>query len=199
MYTVYGDKISGNCYKIKLMLELLGLDYHWQDIDILKKETHSEDFLAMNANAKVPVLKLDDGRYLSESNAILAFLADNTDFLPQNSYQKAKVFEWLFFEQYSHEPYIAVARFIQTYLGLPEERRGEYESKKDGGYRALALMNQQLQQCDFLCGDTCSIADISLYAYTHVADEGGFDLTPYRAITTWFKRIEQLPNYCAMR
>lgn len=195
---VYGDVQSGNCYKVKLLLSLLQQDYQWVDVDILAGETKTEQFLAMNANGKIPLLALDDGRYLAESNAILGYLAAETPLLPQEPFQLAKVYEWLFFEQYSHEPYIAVARFIQHYLGMPEARQAEYESLQAGGNKALAIMEQQLKQTDFLVGNSLTIADIALYAYTHVAAQGGFDLNRYPAIQAWCQRIAEQPNYVAL-
>jgi glutathione S-transferase len=152
----------------------------------------------MNPNGKVPTLELDSGKNISESNAIINYLAFDTPLFPDDNFLKAKVLQWQFFEQYSHEPYIAVARFIARYLGLPEDRRAEYESKQAGGYRALDVMEQKLQKEPYLVGKQCSIADISLYAYTHVAEEGGFDLHRYPAIRNWLKRIQSLEGYVGM-
>ncbi|MEB0042283.1 MULTISPECIES: glutathione S-transferase family protein [unclassified Pseudomonas] len=198
MYTVYGDYNSGNCYKIKLMLSLLGIDYRWVAVDILGGETETPAFLAMNPNGKIPVLELEDGTYLWESNAILNFLADGSRYLPSEPRLRTQVLQWQFFEQYSHEPYIAVARFIQFYLGLPQERMKEYRTMQKAGYRALAVMEQQLTRTPFLVGDAFSIADIALYAYTHVAHQGGFDLETYPAIRHWLVRVAQQPGYVGM-
>ncbi|GLQ30843.1 glutathione S-transferase family protein [Litoribrevibacter albus] len=195
---IYGDIQSGNCYKIKLLVELLGLSYEWIPVNILADETQTADFLAKNPNGKVPVLELDDGRCLSESNAILNYLAEGTLYLPDDSFARAKVLEWQFFEQYSHEPFIAVARFINKYLGMPEDRKADFESKQAGGHKALQVMERQLSKTDFLVGDRMTTADITLYGYTHVADEGGFDLAQYPAIEAWIKRIQQLPGYVGM-
>ena len=195
---IYGDMQSGNCYKIKLLCSLVGIEHQWIHLDILAGQTKGPEFLAKNPNAKIPLLELDDGRYLSESNAILNFLAADTLLLPEDRFELAKVQQWQFFEQYSHEPYIAVARFIAKYLGLPQARRAEYESKQAGGNRALAVMEQQLEQTLYLVGDRITTADISLYGYTHVADEGGFDLGHYPAIRAWIERIKALPQYVAM-
>lgn len=195
---IYGDIQSGNCYKIKLLTALLEIKHNWIEIDILKKETHTNAFLSKNPNGKIPLLELDDGNCLCESNAILNYLATGTELLPQDTFQYAKVQQWQFFEQYSHEPYIAVARFIAKYLGLPKERELEYLSKQQGGHKALAVMEQQLQQTPFLVGDKLTTADISLYGYTHVADEGGFNLQNYPAILRWLNRIQSQPNYLAM-
>ncbi|WMR32806.1 glutathione S-transferase family protein, partial [Metapseudomonas otitidis] len=174
MYKVYGDVISGNCYKVKLILELLGQPYQWVPVDILKGETQSEAFLALNPNGKIPVLELEDGTTLWESNAILNFLAEGSDLLPTEPRLRTQVLQWQFFEQYSHEPYVAVARFIKRYQGMPAERAEEYQVCLVRGYKALRVMEQQLSRTPYLVGDTYSIADIALYAYTHVAEEGGF-------------------------
>ena len=198
MYKVYGDYRSGNCYKIKLMLELLGIEYQWVEVDILKGETKSEAFLAKNPNGKIPVLELDDGTCLWESNAILNFLADGTAFLPSEPRLRTQVLQWQFFEQYSHEPYVAVARFIQLYQGLPAERQKEYEECHVRGYKAFKVMEQQLSRTPYLVGEHYSIADITLYAYTHVAHEGGFDLTDYPAIRAWLARVASQPRHVPM-
>lgn len=195
---IYGDIQSGNCYKVKLLTALLAIKHDWVEIDILKKETHTNAFLSKNPNGKIPLLELDNGNCLYESNAILNYLATGTELLPQDTFQYAKVQQWQFFEQYSHEPHIAVARFIAKYLGLPKEREQEYQSKQQGGHKALAVMEQQLQQTPFLVGDKLTTADISLYGYTHVADEGGFNLQNYPAILRWLNRIQSQPNYLAM-
>lgn len=199
MYRVYGDMLSGNCYKIKLLLQFLEIEHEWIHVDILAEETHTAEFLAMNNNAKIPVLQINDTEYLSESNAILNYLAEGSEWLPNTRLEKAKVLQWQFFEQYSHEPFIAVARYINKYLGLPEARAEEYRSKQVGGHKALAIMESTLSKSDFLVRDRATIADISLYAYSHVAEEGGFDLTRYPKIVQWFKRIEALPYYVEMK
>ncbi|ONN70374.1 glutathione S-transferase family protein [Pseudomonas oryzihabitans] len=198
MYQVYGDRRSGNCYKVVLMLHLLGLEYRWHEVDILAGETQSEAFLAKNPNGKIPVLELEDGTCLWESNAILNFLADGTRFLPSEPRLRTQVLQWQFFEQYSHEPYVAVARFIQLYQGLPAERREEYEVCLVRGHKALRVMEQQLQRTSFLVGEDYSIADIALYAYTHVAHEGGFSLDDYPAIQAWLARVAAQPGHIAI-
>ncbi len=195
---IYGDSLSGNCYKLTLLCSILQIEHEWVHIDILAGETQNDNFLAKNPNAKIPLLELDDGNYLSESNAILNYLAHGSALLSSDPYQHARMLQWQFFEQYSHEPYIAVARFIAKYLGLPAEKKAEYESKQAGGHKALAVMETQLAKSDYLVNDSLSIADISLYAYTHVADEGGFDLNTYPAILKWMERIADHPRYCAM-
>ncbi|TQV71354.1 glutathione S-transferase family protein [Exilibacterium tricleocarpae] len=195
MYRVYGDILSGNCYKIKLLLELLQLPHEWVHVSVLAGETRTPDFIKMNRNAKIPVLEIAGPDYLCESNAILNYLAEGTDYLPAQGLARARVLQWQFFEQYSHEPYIAVARFINRFLGLPPERAEEYAAKQEGGHKALAVMEQQLGEAPYLVGATPTIADISLYAYTHVAPDGGFSLDAYPQIRAWLQRIEALPHY----
>ncbi len=189
---VYGDLQSGNCLKVKLILSLLGIEHQWQHINILENETHTPEFLALNPNGKIPVVVFDDGRVLSESNAILSYFAEGSEYLPQDNFLKAKVYQWLFFEQYSHEPYIAVARYIQVYLGMPADRVEQYEALHAKGYKALDVMEQQLSKSNFLVGDNVTIADFALYAYTHVADDGGYDLRGYPHIKRWLKAVGQL-------
>lgn len=198
MLKVYGDYRSGNCYKVKLMLALLGREYQWLPIDILKGETQTAEFLAKNPNGKIPVLELEDGTFLWESNAILNFLADGSEFIPSEPRLRTQMLQWQFFEQYSHEPYVAVARFIQLYQGLPEARREEHEVCQVRGHKAFRVMEQQLQRTPYLVGEQCTLADIALYAYTHVAHEGGFDLAAYPAINAWLARVASLPRYVGM-
>ena len=195
---LYGDRASGNCYKVILAASLLGLEYEFVAIDILAGDTQTTDFLTLNPNGKIPLLQLDDGRCLSESNAIINYLAMGSGLYPADPFEQARVLQWQFFEQYSHEPYIAVARFIAKYLGLPEERRAEYEAKQAGGKRALSIMEDQLRQTGFICGEDMTVADISLFAYTHVAHEGGFDLAAYPAVQEWIDSIKRLPGFEAM-
>ncbi|AQQ68854.1 glutathione S-transferase [Microbulbifer agarilyticus] len=195
---IYGDIRSGNCYKIKLLASILDIDHEWIEVDILAGETQTSDFLQKNPNGKIPLLELDDGRCISESNAILNYLVSGSALATEDAFANAKILQWQFFEQYSHEPYIAVARFIAKYLGMPEERKAEFESKQADGHKALKVMEEQLAATDYLAGDALSIADISLYGYTHVADEGGFDLSGYPAILRWIDRIQSHPNYVAM-
>lgn len=198
MFRVYGDHRSGNCYKVKLMLHLLDRPYEWVPVDLTSGETRSEAFRAINPNGKIPVLQLEDGTNLWESNAILNYLADGSTFLPSDPRLRTQVLQWQFFEQYSHEPFIAVARYIKVYLGMPEERREEYEAKQLDGYHALNVMEQQLLRTPYLVGDHYSIADVALYAYTHVAEEGGFDLGGYPAIRQWLQRVASHPRHVGM-
>ncbi|MGL1958259.1 MAG: glutathione S-transferase family protein [Colwellia sp.] len=195
---IYGDMQSGNCYKVKLLTSLLDIEHEWIEVDILASETQTESFLKMNPNGKIPLLELDDGTYISESNAILNYLASGSAFTGTCRFSTAKILQWQFFEQYSHEPFIAVARFISKYLGLPEDRKAEYNAKQAGGYKALKVMEEQLQLTPYLVGSKISIADISLYGYTHVAHEGGFNLSEYPSILKWIDRIQSNPKYIDM-
>jgi glutathione S-transferase len=195
---VYGDSISGNCYKIKLLCSELGIDYDWQELDILAGAARTPEFLAMSPNGKVPLLELADGRYLAESNAILSYLGEGSRLAGTDRFERATVLQWMFFEQYSHEPYIATSRFIVRYLGNPPERRADLEQKKAPGNRALEVMDRQLLKTPFLTGDSFTLADIALFAYTHVAEEGGFTLDDWRGIGTWLARIMSRPNYKPM-
>lgn len=199
MLRVYGDSRSGNCYKIQLLCAEMGIRYDWVEVDILAGETRTPEFLAMNPNGRIPVLAIPDGRFLSESNAILFYLADGSEFLAGDTYARASILQWMYFEQYSHEPNLATSRFIIKYLGNPPERRHSLEDKKAAGYSALAVMEQQLARHPFITGDRYNVADIALYAYTHVADEGGFDLGNYPAIRAWIERISGRPNYVPMQ
>ncbi len=195
---IYGDVNSGNCYKLKLLCALLSLQHDWIAVDILAGETRSEAFLRLNPKAQIPVCVTDDGDVLTESNAILFFLAQDSIYWPNDRLLQTRVLEWQCFEQYIHEPTIAVARFIKHYLRSPPEREAEYQAKLKGGYRALQLMEDHLREHEFFVADRCSIADLSLYAYTHVAGEGGFDLSGYHSVLAWIERIEALPGYLAM-
>jgi glutathione S-transferase len=198
MYNVFGMSASGNCYKVKLLLQQLKLEYQWQEIDILKGETGTPEFLAMNPNGKVPVLQIGPDQYLAESNAILCYLADGTAFWPAERLKKAETLQWMFFEQYSHEPYIAVTRFIQKFLPPDHLRQAELPRLRERGYQALRVLEQHLQSATFFVGGSYSIADIALYAYTHVAAEGGFDLAAFPAIQAWMARVQQQPGYFSM-
>ena len=195
---IYADSRSGNCYKIQLLCAEMGIDYDWQEVDILAGETRTPEFLAMNANGRIPLLALPDGRYLAESNAILFFLADGSEFFAGDAYSRAEILQWMFFEQYSHEPNIATSRFIIKYLGSPPERQASLEQKRAAGQQALAIMERQLLRHPYIVGDKYNIADIALFAYTHVADEGGFSLSDYPAIQAWIEHIERRPKFVPM-
>ncbi|MGR2738501.1 glutathione S-transferase family protein [Billgrantia sp. Q4P2] len=191
---IYGDTQSGNCYKIKLKCSLLGKEYEWVHTDILAGDVSKDSYLRKNPCGKIPLLELSDGRTLSESNAIINYLAFKSHLLPTDQFDFAKVEQWQFFKQYSHETYIAMARFIAKYFGLPDNLKEKYEAKQAGGHKSLSVMEKQLATTPFLIGDSITTADISLYAYTHVAPEGGFDLTPYPTIMKWIEKIKSLPK-----
>jgi glutathione S-transferase len=195
---IYGNSISGNCYKVQLLCAQLGIDHVWHELDILAGAARSDEFRAMNPNGKTPLLKLADGRFLPESNAILYYLAQGSPLVLDDAYEMANILSWMCFEQYSHEPHIAVARFIMVYLGNPPEEAENLESKRPGGYKALKVMESQLAEHDYFANDRYSIADIALYAYTHKAHEGGFDLDKYSNVREWLARVEQQPGFVPM-
>ena len=195
---VWGDSRSGNCFKIRHLCAELDVDYEWQEMDILANETRTPEFLAMNPNGKIPLVDLGGGRYLAESNAILAYLADGSPLAGAERYERALVLQWMFFEQYSHEPNIATSRFIIRYLGNPPDRQAALADKHTAGHRALAVMEQRLAAGEFMAGDRFTLADIALFAYTHVAHEGGFDLRPYAAIRAWIERVASRPRFVPM-
>jgi glutathione S-transferase len=198
MYKVYGMSSSGNCYKVRLLLEQLQSAYQWVELDTRSGLTRSSEFLAKNPNGRVPLLELEPGQFLAESDAILFYLAEGTAFWPQHKRARAEVLQWMFFEQYSHEPYIAVARFICTMLPAGHARRSELPRLYERGAQALAVMEQHLAQRAFFVADAYSIADIALYAYTHAAGEGGFELRRYPAIGAWLARVEGQAHFVRM-
>lgn len=196
---LYGMSGSGNCWKPATLMDQLGIGYEWIETDIVHGASRTPEFLARNPNGKVPLLELAPDRYLAESNAMLCYLAEGSALLPEDRYTRAKVLEWLFFEQYSHEPYIATVRFWVKFLGKGQEWREKVETARDKGYAALGVMEQQLARQPFLVGEAYSVADIALYAYTHVADEGGYELAAYPAIRDWLARLERQPRFKPMR
>ncbi len=195
MLKLYDYPSSGNCYKIRLLLNQLGILYQRVSIDILKGESRTAEFLEHNPVGKTPVLEIQPGQYLAESNAILYYLADGTDFLPIDKWERAQVMQWLFFEQNSHEPNIATVRFWLSISQQAEEKRDAIIQKQELGYAALQVMEEHLSKDDYFVGDRYTIADIALYAYTHVAEEGNFDLSRFPAILAWFVRVASQPNY----
>jgi len=199
MLKVHGMSVSGNCHKVRMVLEALKLPYAWNEVDTVNGTTRTPEFLAMNPNGKAPVLEIEPGAFLPESNAILFYLADETPLLPSERLKRARVLQWMFFEQYSHEPYIAVARFLRRFHPDPASQRALADSRMDGGYRALQVMEKHLAQEPFFVGGRYTIADIALYAYTHVADDGGFDLARFPAVRAWLARVEAQPGYVRMR
>ncbi len=180
---IYGDLNSGNCLKVKWVCDRLRVPYEWIPVDTLKRETHTPEFLRLNAAGQVPVVVFDDGRALAQSNAIIRYLARGSDLIPADDFLAAKMDEWLFWEQYSHEPYIAVCRFLMVYLGKPPSDLDLDKVKR--GYAALARMERQLTATRFLVGEAFTLADVALLAYTRVAHEGGFDLADYNAVRRW--------------
>ena len=191
---LYNSQVSGNCYKVRLLLAHIGLEYERREMDVVDRSNRREVLGDLNPALRVPTLVLDDGRPLAESNAILFYFAQGTPYLPEDRYELAQVLQWLFFEQYSHEPAIAVVRFWVAYSGsLPGE--DEIEAKRRAGYAALDAMERHLADREFLVGERYTIADISLYAYTHVAAEGGFDLTGYPAIGAWLDHVAEQPGH----
>jgi glutathione S-transferase len=198
MLTLYDFPGSGNGYKVRLLLARLGLPYRLEARDILRGETRTTDFLAINPNGKIPVLVLEDGTALSESDAILVYLAEGTGFWPEKRLDRARCLQWMFFEQYSHEPAIAVARFILHFMPEDSPRRGELPALERRGYAALDVMEQHLREQDWLIGNRCTVADIALYGYTHCADEGGFDLGRYPGIRAWLERVAAEPGHVGM-
>ncbi|MGB3494801.1 MAG: glutathione S-transferase family protein [Elainellaceae cyanobacterium] len=186
---------SGNDYKVRLVLTQLEIPFERVNIDITKGESRTPEFLRKNPNGRVPVLEFEDGRCLAESNAILFYLTEGTEFLPSDRFERAQALQWLFFEQYSHEPYIATSRYIVSILGNPPEYAESLAEKKEKGYAALKVMEQHLADRPFFVGDRYTIADIGLYAYTHVAHEGQFDLRNFPAIRAWLQRVQSQPRH----
>ena len=199
MFTVYGMADSGNCYKVKLALEQLPIPYRWVEIDSSRGETCTDSFLAKNPNGKVPTLGLEDGSFLPESNAILNYLAEGSRLLPADRLGRARVLQWMFFEQYSHEPYVAVARAIMRYDPPDSPRRNELPRLRQRGDQAFAVMEQHLQREAFFAAGRYTIADIALFAYTHCAADGGFDMARYPALRAWIERVRAQPRFVPMQ
>ena len=195
---LYNSPVSGNCYKVRLLLGHLGLEYETVDVSVIDRSNRKELLGSLNPALRVPTVVLDDGRPLAESNAILWYFGDGTPYVPADPYERAQVLQWMFFEQYSHEPYIAVARFLLGYSGEPARFERQRERLQTGGYAALDALERHLAGPQFLAGDGYTIADISLYAYTHVAHEGDFDLEPYPATREWLGRVASQPGHVAI-
>jgi glutathione S-transferase len=198
MLRLHDCAFSGNAYKVRLLLTLLGLPFERIEYDILEGATRTPEFLRLNPNGRIPVLEFEDGRVLAESNAIIAYLADGTRFVPADRFERALVLQWLFFEQYSHEPNIATLRFWVTHDLIDEERRPLVEGKRRWGYAALDVMERHLAGRRYFVGERYSIADIALYAYTHVAGDGGFDLARYGNVLGWLDRVAAEPGHIAI-
>jgi len=192
---LYNSAVSGNCYKVRLLLAHLGFDYETVDVSVVDRSNRAELLGDLNPGLRVPTLVLDDGRPLGESNAILWYLGDGTPYVPTDPYERAQVLQWQFFEQYSHEPYLAVVRFWLAYSGTPEKFADQIPAKMKGGYAALDAMEKHLTSKTFLVADRYTIADISLYAYTHVAHEGGFILDRFPAIRAWLEGVAARPGH----
>ena len=198
MHTLYGNSTSGNCWKPAVMLHARGLPFRWIEVDILKGESRTPEFLRLNPNGRVPLLVLPDGRALAESNAMLLHLGEGSAWLPSDPYLRAKTYEWLFFEQYSHEPYIATVRFWVKYAGKAQEKAQEIVDRTARGHAALAVMEKALSATPFLVGEQPTLADLALFAYTPVAPDGGFSLEPYPAIRRWLERVPSVPGFVPM-
>lgn len=201
MYTLYSNKISGNSYKARLTCELLNIEYQWIEIDILTQENRQSEFLKINSLGQVPVLMIKpkdssaEPTILLESNAIIRYLAEGSALIPSSTLDYAKMWQWLLYEQGEVRPNIASVRFIKKFQNMIPSRLEEYQQKFDKSNDVLSYLNQQLEDKAYILGGNVSLADISLYAYTHNAEEGGLDLSPYQDLLNWFKRIESLPNF----
>lgn len=199
MITIHGMNASGNCYKLQLLLSQLDRPYRWNEMDLFNGATRTPEFLAKNPNGKVPLLELEDGRCLPESNAILCYLAEGTPYLPDDRWSRAQALRWLFFEQYSHEPYVAVARFIAKFLPADHPRRAELPRLRERAHQALAVMERELATRDFIVDAGYTISDIALYAYTHDAPAGGIELAGYPHVQAWLRRVESQPRFLAQQ
>ncbi|MBL8577050.1 MAG: glutathione S-transferase family protein [Mesorhizobium sp.] len=199
MITIYGMTNSGNCYKPRLLMAKLGRPFRHVELNSDDQGTRSKEFVAKNPNGMVPLLKFEDGRLLAESNAMLLHLGEGTRFVPDDPYERALAYQWLFFEQYSHEPYIAVRRALLTFPNRKLDATPErLAATLERGHKALRVMETRLSEAQFFAGGALSVADIALYAYTHVAAEGGFDLSRYPAVAAWLGRVENDPGHVPM-
>jgi glutathione S-transferase len=203
MLTVYGYSPSGNCHKVRMLLAHLGREHRWVEVDSAHGATRTPEFLAKNPNGRVPILEREDGSVLAESNAILYWLADATPgagekFFGGDSWGRAQILSWMFFEQYSHEPYIAVARFIRGWTPIDSPRRAELPKLRERGNQALAVMENHLRSNAWFSGADYGVADIALFAYTHCAGDGGFDLSAFPAVVRWLQRVAEQPGFVPM-
>jgi glutathione S-transferase len=194
---LYNSQVSGNCYKVRLLLAHLGVAYERREVDVVDRSNRDELLGELNPALRIPVLVLDDGRSLAESGAILWYLGEGTQYVPVDRFERAKLLQWMFFEQYSHEPNIAVVRFWVAFAATPAPE-AEIEARRQAGHAALAAMERALASREFLVADRYTIADIALYAYTHVAGEGGFDLSGYPAVRAWLDRVAAQPGHVAI-
>jgi glutathione S-transferase len=195
---LYNSQLSGNCWKVRQLLALLEIQYERVELDVIDRSNRREVLGGKNPALRVPTLELDNGEHLAESNAILWYLGEGTQYVPADPLARARALQWMFFEQYEVEPNLAVARFWVSILGERERRAAELEAKWQGGNRALEAIDEHLAQREWLVGEAFSIADISVYGYTHVAEEGGFDLQPYPALQAWVERVAARPGYVPM-
>jgi glutathione S-transferase len=195
---LYNSQLSGNCWKVRQLLALRGIPYERIELDVVDRSNRREVLGGKNPALRVPTLELDDGQHLAESNAIIWYLADGTPYLPTDPLERARVLQWMFFEQYEIEPNLGVARFWISILGEREQYAAELEGKWVAGNRALAALEGHLDGREWLVGDAFSIADVSLYGYTHVAEEGGFDLGQYPAVRAWLDRVASQPGHVPM-
>jgi glutathione S-transferase len=198
MLRLYDYLASGNGYKARLILRLLGMPFERVEVDIVRGESRTAAFLARNPEGRIPVLRLEDGTHLFESNAILCYLAEGTPYLPADRLARAQVLQWMFWEQYSHEPNVATVRHWVAHVGVPEEKRALLEQKRALGARALSVMDGHLAGRPYFVADRFTVADIALYAYTHVAPEGGFDLAPFPRVRAWLDRVRDRPGFTAI-
>lgn len=195
MHRLYDYLASGNGYKVRLLLRLLRIPFERVEVDILRGESRTPEFLAKNPEGRIPVLRLPDGTHLFESNAILCYLAEGTPYLPEERLARAQVLQWMFWEQYSHEPNVATVRHWVKHVGVPEEKRALFEQKRALGVRALSVMEKHLEGGTYFVGERFTVADIALYAYTHVAPEGGFDLADHPRVRAWLDRVRDRPRF----
>lgn len=198
MFLVYGMSLSGNCHKVRMVLEHLGLPYKWIETDILSGASRTDEFLDRNPVGKVPVLQLADGQHLAESNAIIQYLANGSSLWPDDRFQQAQALKWMFFEQNRHEPSVAEARYIAKFLPSDHPRQAELPGKHATGHEAFAVMEKQLQNSSYLVSENYCVADVALFAYTHVAEEGGFDMSGYPAIKRWVESMLSVPGFSRM-
>ena len=198
MLRLYDNHLSGNGYKPRLLLAHLRQTYERVEVDILKGETRTPGFLAMNPNGRIPLLALEDGAFLAESGAILYYLAEGSRFWPEDRVARAFTLQWMFFEQYSHEPNVAVARHWLQHVAMTEAQRAQLPARQEGGRAALAVMDRHLARSPWFGGEAMTIADMALYAYTHVAEEGGFELADYPAVSAWLARVAAEPGHVPM-
>ncbi len=198
MLIVYGYSPSGNCHKLRMLLAQLGREHRWIETDSAHGATRTPEYLAKNPNGRVPMIELDDGRIMVESNAILCWLADGTRYFAGDAWQRAQTLSWMFFEQYSHEPYVAVARFICGWTPIDSPRRADLPKLRERGHQALAVMEKHLATNAWFSGADYGIADIALFAYTHCANDGGFELAMYPAVSGWLDRVRAVPDFVAM-